>query len=472
VIRQNLGQIITFYSYKGGVGRTMALVNIAVLLARQGNRVLTIDWDLEAPGLERYFEPYLDKTDNKGLIDFLIKANVLPSMEEDDEDETLLKKFYSGLDEYIIPVSKLPNISGSIQFLRAGNTNEVDYTDKILSFDWPGFFRKIPGFFTHFAYYLKEHYDYVLIDSRTGHTDAGGVCTMLLPDSLVLVFIPNNQNLSGVLALAESASNYRKNSGDVRPIRIFPLPSRIELQEKEKREDWHKKYTHAFENIFKNIYNLPDISMVRYFENFIRQDTFFAYGEEIAVVAEKTKTDLSLTTAYANFLEKILSAKKIWDLKKPIKDKERANVKVVQIYAPADKHLKDKLDLFFKPVKSKTKFWRDILLQSDLDENDLKQIIIQMEGADILILLLSADFLATGSSNLLEGTLDRMPNKNKFAVILRPCLWDIFINSDNFHIFSKNKPISQLSDTEQEEVFNEIAESISRLITPHKNHKL
>ena len=29
-------QIITFYSYKGGVGRTMALANTAVLLARQG----------------------------------------------------------------------------------------------------------------------------------------------------------------------------------------------------------------------------------------------------------------------------------------------------------------------------------------------------------------------------------------------------------------------------------------------------
>ena len=46
---------ITFYSYKGGVGRTMALANIAVLLSKRGKKVLVVDWDLEAPGLHEYF---------------------------------------------------------------------------------------------------------------------------------------------------------------------------------------------------------------------------------------------------------------------------------------------------------------------------------------------------------------------------------------------------------------------------------
>jgi len=44
------GTIVTFYSYKGGTGRTMALANTAWILAAAGNRVLTVDWDLEAPG--------------------------------------------------------------------------------------------------------------------------------------------------------------------------------------------------------------------------------------------------------------------------------------------------------------------------------------------------------------------------------------------------------------------------------------
>jgi cellulose biosynthesis protein BcsQ len=50
-----IGMVITFYSWKGGVGRTMALANTAVQLARKGNRVLMVDWDLEAPGLINYF---------------------------------------------------------------------------------------------------------------------------------------------------------------------------------------------------------------------------------------------------------------------------------------------------------------------------------------------------------------------------------------------------------------------------------
>ena len=42
---------VTFYSFKGGVGRTMALANVAAILAGRGRRVLMIDFDLEAPGL-------------------------------------------------------------------------------------------------------------------------------------------------------------------------------------------------------------------------------------------------------------------------------------------------------------------------------------------------------------------------------------------------------------------------------------
>ena len=72
-----MSSIITFYSYKGGVGRTMALANIAVLLAQMGLKVLTVDWDLEAPGLDRYFKEYMPLNGNEhlGLIDLLVSAS-------------------------------------------------------------------------------------------------------------------------------------------------------------------------------------------------------------------------------------------------------------------------------------------------------------------------------------------------------------------------------------------------------------
>src|SRR4029077_15091438 len=59
-----LGKIITFYSYKGGTGRSMAVANVACLLgkrlARTSQRVLVMDWDLEAPGLHRFFSAKSD----------------------------------------------------------------------------------------------------------------------------------------------------------------------------------------------------------------------------------------------------------------------------------------------------------------------------------------------------------------------------------------------------------------------------
>ena len=35
-----------------------------------------------------------------------------------------------------------------------------------------------------------NNFDYVLIDSRTGHTDVGGICTRHLPHAVVLMFFP------------------------------------------------------------------------------------------------------------------------------------------------------------------------------------------------------------------------------------------------------------------------------------------
>src|SRR5438067_646551 len=69
------GRIVTFYSYKGGTGRSMALANVGWILASNGKRVLMLDWDLEAPGLHRYFHPFLsdrELAEARGVIDFVI----------------------------------------------------------------------------------------------------------------------------------------------------------------------------------------------------------------------------------------------------------------------------------------------------------------------------------------------------------------------------------------------------------------
>ena len=62
----------TFYSFKGGVGRTMALVNVAIELVKQGRRVLVVDFDLEAPGLDTFGLPQTP-TRAGGVVDFVAR---------------------------------------------------------------------------------------------------------------------------------------------------------------------------------------------------------------------------------------------------------------------------------------------------------------------------------------------------------------------------------------------------------------
>ena len=71
--RRDDGQIVTFYSFKGGTGRTMALANVAWILAANGERVLVADWDLESPGLHRFFQPFMDPgvPQLPGVVDFI-----------------------------------------------------------------------------------------------------------------------------------------------------------------------------------------------------------------------------------------------------------------------------------------------------------------------------------------------------------------------------------------------------------------
>jgi len=99
----NMGEVITFYSYKGGTGRSMALSNIACLLAErqsEKNGVLIIDWDLEAPGLHRFFysklkhkfisteDPSRAFDEHPGLIDLFLELEAAtPSSGYDSNEE-------------------------------------------------------------------------------------------------------------------------------------------------------------------------------------------------------------------------------------------------------------------------------------------------------------------------------------------------------------------------------------------------
>ena len=66
------GQVISFYSYKGGVGRSMALANVATLLAQRGKNVLVLDFDFIENGVEQQAPKYMEWYAAFGLLVTLV----------------------------------------------------------------------------------------------------------------------------------------------------------------------------------------------------------------------------------------------------------------------------------------------------------------------------------------------------------------------------------------------------------------
>lgn len=349
------GQIMTFYSYKGGTGRSMALANVACLLARkcsEGESVLMIDWDLEAPGLHRFFQGRLTTPSGEnsdlaldefpGLLDLFreldqeVRGGTTEATQQAEEEAKETMRSID-LDRFIL--------STTIPFLKLMKAGRFDdgYAARVNGFQWEALYRRSPWLIRAFAERLMERHRYVLIDSRTGFTDISGICTMLMPERLVAVFTPNRQSLDGVLKQVQRATDYRRQSDDLRPLVVFPLPARIEAAEPQLREDWRLGnqekgllgYQPQFETFFKEAYGLSECNLQSYFDEVqIQHLPRYAYGEEIAVLVERASDRLSLSRSYESFTERLLEFAGPWEEK--LKEEEEIAAPVGEQIEPID----------------------------------------------------------------------------------------------------------------------------------------
>ena len=202
--------VTTFYSYKGGVGRTMALVNVATLLRRAGKRVLVVDFDLEAPGLPS-FGLLNCARGTKGLVDYV-----------ETYRETLVAP---PVAEFIV---KCPSEDGAIWLMPAGDNFAPGYTDRLNAINWDDLYARQSGYLMfedlkqQWAAFDGLGFDYVLVDSRTGHTDVGGICTRQLPDAVVIMFVPNNQNVDGLVPIVEGIRSESERRGTLIDLHFCP----------------------------------------------------------------------------------------------------------------------------------------------------------------------------------------------------------------------------------------------------------
>ena len=70
------------------------------------------------------------------------------------------------------------------------------------------------------AQWEEVGYDYVLLDSRTGFTDVGGICTRQLPDAVILMFRPDDQSLRGMETIVEAIRSEKPTPRRERPVQL------------------------------------------------------------------------------------------------------------------------------------------------------------------------------------------------------------------------------------------------------------
>ena len=203
---------VTFYSYKGGVGRTMALMNVAYRLSAKRKRVFIIDFDLEAPGIDVFCK--IGDPARPGLVEYVSQYSGTGSIPE--------------LSEYVLEIDPQMPDAFPIQVLPAGKKDN-EYQTLLAHLNWKEFYSSERHGFLFIenlkaAIEAKYAPDYLLVDSRTGLTDISGICTLQLPDLVVLLFGLNQQNVQGISRIYKSVAYNKLNRRIQTMLVASPIP--------------------------------------------------------------------------------------------------------------------------------------------------------------------------------------------------------------------------------------------------------
>jgi cellulose biosynthesis protein BcsQ/Cdc6-like AAA superfamily ATPase len=189
--------IITFYSYKGGVGRTTILSSYALHCSNLGKRVVVLDCDFEAPGLDNCFiEDQSAIEYSNGLLEFFFDA------EHGD---------VFNLSAYYREVSKNYAGSGEVYVFSAGNLDTSESIGDMFKTNLDHYLNGLSRFNIFSKDYIVDRFnelfarietelqpDVILIDSRTGYNDLYGIASLRFSNILVGLFGGDVQSRPGL----------------------------------------------------------------------------------------------------------------------------------------------------------------------------------------------------------------------------------------------------------------------------------
>ena len=142
------------------------------------------------------------------------------------------------------------------------------------------------------------------IDSRTGLTDIGGICTVHLPDMVVSLATATNQSLGGILKIARRAASARDKLPFPRPITpTLPVPSRFDTKSEYRLgNEWLSKFAEELQPLVSDW--LPKSITARQFLDAVKLPhvSFFSYGESLPVVNKDLRIQVDLVMLTREFL--------------------------------------------------------------------------------------------------------------------------------------------------------------------------
>jgi tetratricopeptide (TPR) repeat protein len=313
------GDVTTFYSFESGTARSVALSNMAMLLAGRQNAtvpVLMIDWDTESPGLHHYFEQ--GPGEGQGQ-----RPGVLEYFEACREHLHLVQRTAPGLDDVALALKVLEAVdwepyvervdqSRPLYLMRAGRFDD-SYGERADRMDWDGLFAACPAFFRCFGEHMARRFRHVLIDARSGRSAAVSICTTLLPRKLVALFTPNQRSLEGLAGVVNRAIEYRcSHEDEQRPLLVYPLPCSVDSADCERRLQWRRGDPHkggggyqpALEKLLRQTYGMAQISLDSYFDEVQLQHTSaMCSGDHLSACPERGADRFSLTRTFETLLD-------------------------------------------------------------------------------------------------------------------------------------------------------------------------
>ena len=300
--------VVTFYSFKGGVGRSTALGLVAGILATRNRRVVMVDFDLEAPGISVLFQTDVENINEEqyGVLDYLHQRYLTPGQN------------IPTIDNCICQVNL--GTRGELFLVPAGEYNE-NYIHRLADLDrhtLQSFYRGERGEINPVQQLItdiKERLDpdVILIDARPGFNDTSAIALFDLADTAIICFSPTDQSFEGLRWVVQAVNKQGNYEGkpDVRFL-LTPIPPvGDELQRiwTNKVESWIEdnwglpKETKVEELYYKILYN-PNIvtlsSLVNNLSNSLLEDYL-----PIAKVIDASLPDIKSTLKITNEDEKI-----------------------------------------------------------------------------------------------------------------------------------------------------------------------